>query len=50
MFVCVQRPVDTAFNQLVALVYRENKKRETCGDRPGKFDLGAQQSVTNRPR
>ena len=31
-------------------VQRKNKKRETCGDRLGKVDLGAQQPVTNRPR
>lgn len=32
------------------LCIQRNEKRETCRDRPGKFDLGPQQSVTNQSR
>lgn len=48
MYLCRDRWIQQSIDWFLCI--QRNKKRETCGDRPGKFDLRSQQSVTNRPK
>lgn len=48
MCLCRDRWIQQSIDWFLCI--QRNKKRETCGDRPGKFDLRSRQSVTNRPQ